>query len=148
MEKELFAVRHADAQWEGNLREGCGRVAFGSKRFEGPYTFDSRFASGEGTTPEEMVAAAHASCFAMATSAELAKAGHTAGTLNCTARVTLAKGPDGAGIDQIALELTGNGAGFTLAELRAAAETAKAKCPVSKALAAVPTVTLTVTWLD
>lgn len=148
MNKEPIAVRHANAKWEGNLREGNGHVAFGSKRYEGPYTFDSRFGSGEGTTPEEMLAAAHAACFTMATSAELAKAGHTAGRLECTARVTLAKGEEGAGIDQIDLELAGNGEGFGVAELQSAAETAKAKCPVSKALAAVPTVTLRVSWLD
>src|SRR5256885_6540152 len=69
-----MAKRTASAVWEGNLREGNGRVRLGSGAFEGQYSFASRFEEGTGTNPEELIAAAHAGCFSMALSAGLSRA--------------------------------------------------------------------------
>ncbi|MBX3111229.1 MAG: OsmC family peroxiredoxin [Fimbriimonadaceae bacterium] len=142
MSTKEIAVRHADAKWEGNLREGKGHVALGSGKFAGPYSYDSRFGSGPDTTPEELIAAAHSACFAMATSAQLAAAGHTATRLECTAKVTLADPGDGATITKIVLDLVGVVPGVTEAEFLEKAAAAKTGCPISKALAAVPEIVL------
>ena len=68
--------RTASAVWNGSLTEGSGTMRMGSGAYEGPYSFQSRFEEGDGTNPEELIAAAHAGCFSMALSAELGKAGH------------------------------------------------------------------------
>ena len=69
-------TRNAEAVWEGDLKSGKGTVTLGSGAFSGPYSFQSRFESGAGTNPEELIAAAHAGCFSMALSHALAQAGH------------------------------------------------------------------------
>src|SRR5262245_58205029 len=85
-------VRSAKAQWEGDLTAGKGKMAFGSGAFEGQYSFASRFEEGKGTNPEELIAAAHAGCFSMAFSNQLAKAGFTPKRVSTTANVHLVKG--------------------------------------------------------
>ena len=70
-----MAIRTSEAEWKGNLREGQGTVKLGSGAFEGAYSFASRFETGKGTNPEELIAAAHAGCYSMALSAGLSKAG-------------------------------------------------------------------------
>ncbi|MEJ2503630.1 MAG: OsmC family peroxiredoxin, partial [Gemmatimonadota bacterium] len=70
-----MALRTAKAEWNGTLQEGNGTMRFGGGAFEGAYSFQSRFEEGEGTNPEELIAAAHAGCFSMALSAELGRAG-------------------------------------------------------------------------
>ena len=128
-------TRHADAEWLGGLRDGGGSVKFGSGAYEGPYSFRSRFESGTGTNPEELIAAAHAGCFSMALSAALAGAGHPPTRIHTTASVTLE--PDGPGftITKILLETEGQVPGIDEATFKQVAEEAKKACPVSKALA-------------
>src|ERR1700740_2777330 len=86
-----MAKRTASAVWEGNLREGKGKVKLGSGAFEGQYSFSSRFEEGTGTNPEELIGAAHAGCFSMALAAGLTKAGHNSKRISTNASVTLEK---------------------------------------------------------
>src|SRR4026207_528629 len=83
-------TRKAHARWEGSLKEGKGQVDFGNGLFKGPYSFASRFEDGKGTNPEELLGAAHASCFAMALSVALSMAGFTPDYVDATAHVTVA----------------------------------------------------------
>src|SRR5229473_5468091 len=86
-----MAKRTASAVWEGTLREGKGRVKLGSGAFEGQYSFASRFESGTGTNPEELIGAAHAGCFSMALAAGLTKAGFNPTRISTNAAVSLEK---------------------------------------------------------
>jgi osmotically inducible protein OsmC len=135
-------IRTSSAQWHGTLKEGSGTMALGSGAFEGPYSFVSRFESGAGTNPEELIAAAHAGCFSMALSNALGQAGFTPTSIETTASVHLDLGPTGFGIAKIDLDTLGDVPGITAEEFQTHAATAKANCPVSKALAAVE-ITLT-----
>src|SRR5437660_12166872 len=99
-----MVVRQSQAEWKGNLREGKGKMKLGSGAFEGQYGFQSRFESGPGTNPEELIAAAHAGCFSMALSAGLSKAGKPPTRVHTTARVHLEKVGEGFGITRIELE--------------------------------------------
>ena len=130
-------VRTADARWEGNLPDGKGTMRFGGGAFEGQYSFSSRFEDGAGTNPEELIAAAHAGCFSMALSNGLAKAGHTPTRVDTTASVHLEKVEGGFGITRIDLRTEAEVPGIDEATFKEQAQTAKANCPVSKALAAV-----------
>ena len=130
-------VREAEAEWKGDLAQGSGRVKIGSGRFEGAYSFGSRFEEAEGTNPEELVAAAHAGCFSMALSNQLANAGHEPKSVKTTARVHLVKGADGFSITKIELSCRAQVPGIDDATFSAKAEAAKTGCPVSKALSAV-----------
>jgi OsmC subfamily peroxiredoxin len=80
-----MAIRTADAEWRGNLAQGSGDMRFGSGAFDGPYDFRSRMAEGKGTNPEELLGAAHASCFSMALALQLANAGITVKSIHTTA---------------------------------------------------------------
>ena len=139
--------RHSDALWTGNLKEGKGKVSLGSGVFSGTYSYDTRFAAGEGTTPEELLAAAHAACFTMATSGGLTKAGHPPESLETRADVHMTTGASGPSIDQIHLVIRGKVPGITASEFETVAGEAKKNCPMSKALAAVPTITLEATLI-
>ena len=138
-------VRTADARWEGDLKAGKGNLKLESGAFDGPYTFKARFEQGGGTNPEELLAAAHAGCFTMALSAELTKAGHPPTALHTTARVRLDQVAGGFQIGRIELVLDGEVPGVDDATFQALAAGAKANCPLSKALAAVPDIALTAT---
>jgi len=134
--------RTATAQWSGALRDGKGSISLQSGAFKDqPYTFKMRFEdeSGKsGTNPEELIAAAHASCFTMQLSHFLAEAGHPAAKLTTTAEVTI--GPvEGKGntISKSALTLRGNVPGMSADKFLELANKAKAGCPVSRALAAI-----------
>ena len=134
--------RTATAQWSGALRDGKGSISLQSGAFKDqPYTFKMRFEdeSGKsGTNPEELIAAAHASCFTLQLSHFLAEAGHPAAKLVTTAEVTI--GPvEGKGntISKSALTLRGNVPGMTETQFQELAAKAKAGCPVSRALAAI-----------
>ncbi len=124
-------VRTAEAIWTGTLREGRGDMKFAN--YSGPYTRASRFEEGEGTNPEELLGAAHAGCFSMFLSATLTKAGFTPTSIHTTAKVHLGDGPT---ISLIELDTVVATPGLDDAALQAAAAESKAKCPVSKALAA------------
>jgi osmotically inducible protein OsmC len=126
-------ARKANARWEGNLKEGSGTMALGGGAFEGQYSYRSRFEEGEGTNPEELIAAAHAGCYSMALSAELDGAGHTPESVETEATVHLGS----EGITRIDLVTRARVPGIDEDAFQAAVEQARANCPVSKALSAV-----------
>lgn len=128
-------VRNAEAEWRGNLTEGKGSIKLGSGAFEGAYDWRSRSADGPGTNPEELIAAAHAGCFSMALSAQLAQAGTPPTRVHTTARVHLDKAGEGFAITQIELTTEAEVPGIDAATFETQAQAAKAGCPVSKALA-------------
>ncbi len=125
-------VRKAEAEWKGNLREGSGHVKFGA--FDGPYSFASRFESGKGTNPEELIGAAHAGCFSMALSAGLGRAGFTPARVHTTAAVHLEKVGEGFEITKIELDCEASVPNVSESVLQGQANAAKEGCPVSKAL--------------
>lgn len=129
-------TRTAEAVWEGDLKAGKGTVKLGSGAFQGAYSFGSRFESGTGTNPEELIAAAHAGCFSMALSHLLAEAGHPPKRLHTTASVHLAKAADGFAIPRIDLKTEADVPGISAVEFQQHAAKTKATCPVSKLLAA------------
>jgi osmotically inducible protein OsmC len=138
----MAADRTANVTWNGSLLEGSGRIErVGSGSF-GPLdvTWASRTEEPGGrTSPEELIAAAHAACFSMALSGGLAKAGSPPERLETSATVTFVPG---TGITKSALTVRGTVPGMDEAAFREAAEAAKEGCPVSQALAAVPEITL------
>jgi len=129
--------RKANAVWEGNLRDGKGTMKLGSGAYEGAYTFMSRFESGAGTNPEELLGAAHAGCFSMAFSHALSEAGHTPTKVTTEAKVSLIKAEDGFKISAIHLTCEGKVPGIDEAKFKEISEAAKTGCPVSKALTGV-----------
>jgi osmotically inducible protein OsmC len=134
-----MAVRKSTAEWKGTLKEGTGTMIVGDGAYEGPYTHASRFATGPGTNPEELIGAAHAGCFSMFLSSVLTKAGFTPARISTTATVHLTDGPT---ISLIELHTDAEVPGLTDADLQTHAETAKQGCPVSKALAGGPEIKL------
>jgi lipoyl-dependent peroxiredoxin len=141
----MAAPRSGSATWNGDLQGGGGRLTVGDGVFEGAYTFKSRFEEGEGTNPEELIAAAHAGCFAMALSHILAESGHTPDSVDATARVVL-KEVDGAPtIARIDLKAEGNVPGISDDDFQRLADQAKKDCAVSRALASVPEINLEAT---
>jgi osmotically inducible protein OsmC len=129
-------VRSADAVWEGDLKGGRGKIKFESGAFEGQYSFSSRFESGTGTNPEELIAAAHAGCFSMAFAHGLSQAGFPPRKVHTTAKVHLEKGDAGFAIPRIELVTEAEVPKIDEAAFQQQAETAKKNCPVSKLLAA------------
>jgi osmotically inducible protein OsmC len=111
-----------------------------SGSYEGPYSFQSRFEEGDGTNPEELIAAAHAGCFSMALSADLSRAGHDATTVETTATVHLELEDTGPRIARIVLDTRATVPGISDDEFQQVAEGTKDNCPVSKALAAVESI--------
>ncbi len=138
-------VRKADAQWNGTLTNGKGTMRFGSGAFEGQYSFASRFESGTGTNPEELIGAAHAGCFSMALSKILADAGYEAESISTSARVHLERAGGGFEITAIDLKTEGRVPGISEAVFQEHAEAAKKGCPVSQALAGVGDIRLEAT---
>ncbi|MGH2948469.1 MAG: OsmC family peroxiredoxin [Solirubrobacteraceae bacterium] len=136
-----MATRTATAQWNGTLKEGNGTMAGGSGGFEMPFTYKSRF-EGEGANPEELIGAALAGCFSMQVSTDLAEAGTPVESVRTEARVQLRMGDEGPYIASIALTARGRVPGLDDAAFKAAAETAKSGCIVSRALAAVGDITV------
>ena len=129
-----MAVRHAEAVWQGSLREGTGTMKVGSGLFEGPYSFPSRFEQGAGTNPEELIGAAHAGCFSMALSGVLVRAGFSPQQIHTTAAVHLDKVGDGFKVTRIHLETRGTVPGLDRESFVKHAETAKTTCPISQLL--------------
>ena len=134
--------RTASAQWNGSLQDGNGTMRMGSGAYERPYSFQSRFEEGDGTNPEELIAAAHAGCFSMALSGELGRAGQDVDSVETDATVHLDKVEDGFAIKRIELRTRVKAPGADESTFREAAEAAKKGCPVSQALAAVETIDL------
>ena len=134
--------RRAEVTWNGSLIEGSGRIDSTTSGVLGRQELTWRARAEDGpaqTSPEDLIAAAHASCFAMALAHELAQAGTPAEELKTSATVSF---QPGEGITRIALTVRGRGSGLDEASFGRAAQTAKENCPVSKALAAVPEITL------
>lgn len=134
-----MAVRKADAAWQGTLKEGAGTMKLGSGLYEGPYTYASRFEEGKGTNPDELLGAAHAGCYSMFLAALLSNNGFVPTHIHTTATVHLTAGPT---ISKIELVTRAQVPGVSEEAFQGFAAEAKAKCPVSKALAAVPEITL------
>jgi osmotically inducible protein OsmC len=130
-----MTVRKASAKYEGLGKSGKGHVSLGSGVLnDQTYGFNTRFENEPGTNPEELIAAAHASCFTMALSFALAGAGHNDGTLDTDAAVTLEKDGDGFKVTKSALTLRATVPGIDQAEFDRIAQEAKANCPISKLL--------------
>jgi osmotically inducible protein OsmC len=135
-------TRSGSATWRGDLQGGDGNLTVGDGVFEGAYSFKSRFEEGEGTNPEELIAAAHAACFAMAFANTLAGEGHTPESVDARARVVL-KEVDGAPtLARIELTAESSVPGIEDDEYQRLAEQAKKECPVSRALAGVQEIRL------
>ncbi|MCB8945683.1 MAG: OsmC family protein [Ardenticatenaceae bacterium] len=131
-----MTVRSAEAVWNGTLREGNGVMKMKSGAYEGPYTFASRFEEGEGTNPEELVAAAHAGCFSMALSADLGRAGHTAGRISTTAKVHLGPVDGKPTVHTIELFCEAEVPNLDDEAFQTIAAGTKQNCPISRLLAA------------
>ena len=138
----MATTRNARAHWAGSLMEGKGSVEMTSSGIgTWPVTWAARSDKADGkTSPEELIAAAHAACFSMALSHALATAGHTATSINTSVEVDF---QPGEGITAIRITVSGEAENLDAAGFATAAQDAKANCPVSKALAAVP-ITLSV----
>lgn len=134
-------VAEGMARWRGDLTTGSGDFTAGDS-IRGGYTFRSRFEGGPGSNPEQLIAAAHASCFTMALANGLAKGGHPVDWLETDAQVTLRPVDGAPTITRIALTTRGAVPGLSPAEFAEAASSAKVSCPASRALAAVPEITL------
>lgn len=129
------------AEWKGDLRSGEGTFSAGDG-ITGEYSFRSRFEDGPGANPEQLIAAAHASCFSMALAAALGQAGTPAESVSTEATVTLRMVDGTPTITSIALSTVGRVPGVDEDAFRQAAEEAKQGCPVSRALTGVPEITL------
>jgi osmotically inducible protein OsmC len=129
--------RKASAVWRGGLKDGKGTISTDSGVLsDTQYSFSTRFEDGVGTNPEELIAAAHAGCFSMALSGQLAQAGLTAESINTTASVTLDKTDAGFAITAVHLSVKAKVPGADSQAFEKAANNAKAGCPVSKVLKA------------
>ncbi len=127
--------RQATAVWKGGLRDGKGTLASASGIFKDtPYSFRDRFEDGKGTNPEELIAAAHAGCFAMALSGQLGERGLTAESLSVTARVGMEKTAAGFTVTSSHLVLVARIPGADRAKFDEAASVAKTSCPISRLL--------------
>ncbi|HEY6757999.1 MAG TPA: OsmC family protein [Baekduia sp.] len=130
------------AQWKGDLKGGSGTFTAGDGSIAGDYSYKSRFEDGPGANPEQLIAAAHASCFSMALSNILAEDGTPPDAVDTDAVVTLRLVDGAPTITSVKLTTVGRVPGIDAATFQRHAEQAKAGCPVSRALAGVPEITL------
>ena len=129
--------KHGSAHWEGSLKDGKGTVSMQSGALDAqPYGFNTRFEDKAGTNPEELVAAAHASCFSMALSMVLGEAGMTATAIDTKCTVTLEEKDGGFAVTKSHLDVAVSVPGADEADVIKACEGAKANCPISKLLTA------------
>ena len=127
--------RKASAVWNGNLKEGKGRISTDSGVLKDTqYSFSTRFEDGVGTNPEELVGAAHAGCFSMALSGQLTNAGFTAESIETTATVSMEKKDAGFTVTNVHLEVVARVPGADQAAFETAAANAKSGCPISRLL--------------
>lgn len=130
-----MATKTAEAIWEGDLKTGKGNVKVESGVLDAQYTFASRFENGKGTNPEELIGAAHAGCYSMALSNELASAGHDPKSVETKAEVVLEMKEEGPEITTVRLISKANVPGIDKDTFMEIANGAKEGCPVSKVLA-------------
>lgn len=124
-------IRSASAVWNGDLKTGNGTFSVSSGAFSAqPYSFKTRFESEPGTNPEELIGAAHASCFSMALSAQLGERGITPESIETTAAITF----EGGALTKSDLKTVVNAPGADVAAIQEAANAAKEGCPISKVL--------------
>lgn len=128
----LMPNREASAAWQGGLKGGKGTLNVERANFQAPYSFPSRFEEGNGLSPEDLIAAAHAGCYSMAFSAGLEKAGYQPQQVQTTARVTLEQVDGAPTISKIHLETRGRVPGIDDGAFQQQAEDAKKNCPVSR----------------
>ncbi len=133
-----MSERKANAEWNGTLKEGSGKVALGSGLFEGAFSFATRMGDEPGTNPEELLGASLAGCYAMALNAALEKEGKPAKSVKAEANVHFGKDDSGFKIGGIDLAVKAEVEAIDDAEFQTIAENVKKTCPISKALAAVP----------
>lgn len=127
--------RKASAVWHGSLKDGKGAITTDSGVLKDTqYSFGTRFENGPGTNPEELIAAAHAGCFAMAFSAELGRANVTPETISASATVTLEKTDAGWTVTESHLDVTVKVPGGSKEQILGVANVAKAGCPISRLL--------------
>jgi lipoyl-dependent peroxiredoxin len=138
-----MATRNGSAEWWGDLRGGTGELTVGDGVFQGAYSCSSRFEEGDGTNPEELIAAAHAACFSMSLANVMAEHGHPAESVRTTAKVHLRQTDAGPTIERIELDTEGQVPGIDQDHFAEHAEEAKQACPVSRALAAVEEIKVT-----
>jgi osmotically inducible protein OsmC len=125
--------RTANAQWRGDLKSGSGTISTASGTLsQTNYSFHTRFEEGKGTNPEELLAAAHAGCFSMALSAQLAGAGLTAESIDTACTISLERQPDGFAITESHLDVKARVPGASQEAFDKAVQSAKTGCPVSK----------------
>jgi lipoyl-dependent peroxiredoxin len=129
-------ARTSTARWEGSLPDGSGTMRLGSGAYEGKYSFASRFEDGDGTNPEELIAAAHAGCYSMFLSNILSQAGHVPDSVDTEATVHIVAADGGVAINRIDLVCRASAPGLEESAFQEHAQAAKTGCPVSKALAA------------
>jgi osmotically inducible protein OsmC len=131
----MHFTRKAEADWNGGIMDGNGKVKLGSGAFEGAYSFQSRFGEDtKATNPEELIAAAHAGCYTMALSGNLGKAGYSPKNIHTTANVKIEKQGDGFVIPNIDLTTVAEVEGLEDEEFQKIAEETKKTCPVSQVL--------------
>jgi len=140
-------TRSASAKWEGGLKDGRGSFK-GATGLNGQYNFSSRFESGAGSNPEELLAAAEAACYSMALSAGLEKNGTPARSVDTTAQCTVEKAGEGFKITKMHLEVRASVPNIDDAKFQAIASATKDGCPVSQALAGIPDIQVKATLVS
>jgi osmotically inducible protein OsmC len=138
-----MTARNGSAEWHGSMRDGSGTVTVGDGVFHGAFSYGSRFGEEAGTNPEQLIAAAHAGCFTMALSSILTTAGKPPASLRTSARIEM-RNIDGAPtLTRVDLETEGQVTGIDSGQFQQYADEAKRTCPVSRALAGIPEMSLT-----
>jgi len=132
--RKKMAQRKARAVWRGGLKSGNGIMELGSGQLKGQYSYQSRFESGPGTNPEELIGAAHAGCFSMALAGSLERAGYSPEEINTTASISIDETQDGFAITTIELDTQARVPDIDEQEFLRQAEIAKDTCPVSQVL--------------
>ena len=133
-----MTARHGSAEWHGDVEGGSGTITVGDGVFEDAYSFESRFAGGEGINPEQLLAAAHSGCFTMALASILSAAGHAPESVRTNARVGLLQVDGEPTLARIYLETVGDVPGIGEHEFETYAQRMRVECPVSWALAGIP----------
>jgi len=137
-----MTARNGSDDWHGDVRTGSGTITVGDGVFRGPYSYDSRFGSHQGTNPEQLIAAAQAGCFTMALASKLASEGHPPDLLRTNATVLLRMHDGSITLARLEIETEGRVEGIDEHQFAQYAEDAKTTCPVARALSGIPEIVL------